>query len=81
MRLRLMLATALGFVMASGGAHAQTVEIQREVGARLWLQWVLARMGAATGAPPFASALALAALVILVVAAVWLWRSRRKTRG
>jgi hypothetical protein len=76
-----MLASALGFLLASGGVHAQTVEIQREVGARLWLQWVLARVGAATGAPPFISTLALAALVMMVVASVWLWQLRRKTGG
>jgi hypothetical protein len=81
MRPRLRLASALGFLLAPGIAHAQTVEIQQEVEAKLWIRWVLARIEAATGAPPFVSILALVAIVITLVASVWLWRSRRKTAG
>jgi hypothetical protein len=81
MRPRLMLASALGFLLAPGGVHAQTVEIQQEVEAKLWIRWVLARIEAATGAPPFVSLLALVAIVITLVASVWLWKSRRKTAG
>ena len=79
MRPRLTLASALGFPLAPGLVHAQTVEIQREVEVTLWLRWLLARVEAATGAPPFVSVLALVALVLALVALVRLWRSRRKT--
>jgi hypothetical protein len=74
-----MLASALGFLLGPGVAHAQAVEIQREVEAKLWLRWVLARIEAATGAPPFVFILALVAIAITLVASVWLWKSRRKT--
>ncbi len=81
MRPRLMTASALGFLLAPGTALAQTVEIQREVDAKLWLRWVLARVEAATGAPPFVSVLALVAVGSALLASVWLWQSRRKTGG
>jgi hypothetical protein len=39
-----MLASAPGFLLAPGTAHAQTEGIQREVEVRLWIQRVLARV-------------------------------------
>jgi hypothetical protein len=74
-----MLASALGFLLAPGTAHAQTEGIQRDVEVRLWIQRVLAKVQAATGAPPLVSGLTLIALAVaLQVACVWLWRVRRK---
>jgi hypothetical protein len=80
MRPLLMLASALGFLLAPGTAYAQTVEIQREVEAKLWIQRVLARIQTTTGAPPLVSSLVLIALAVALLAAcVWLWARRKRS--
>jgi hypothetical protein len=73
-----ILASALGFLLGPGTAHAQTEGIQREVEVRLWIQRLLAKAQAATGAPPLVSGLTLIALAVaLLVACLWLWMARR----
>jgi hypothetical protein len=44
MRLQLMLASGLGFLLTAGTAYAQTAEIQWEVEVKLWFQRVLAKI-------------------------------------
>jgi hypothetical protein len=78
MRLWLILASTLGLLLAPAAAHAQTVEIQREVQAKLWLRWALERIQVATGAVLVVWILTLIALVILITASIWFWRARRK---
>jgi hypothetical protein len=56
---------------------AQTVEIQEEVTTRLWFQRLLQHFEIA-GIPPWVTLLSLLALILAAVAAVWLWRSRRR---
>jgi ABC-type uncharacterized transport system permease subunit len=78
MRLRLMLVSILGLFLAPLGAiRAQTAEIHYEVETKLWFLRVLQRIEDA-GFPPLVLLLVLIALILAVVAAVWLWRSRRK---
>jgi hypothetical protein len=78
MRLRLTLASAVGLFLLPAAAHAQTVDIQREVEAKLWIQRVLARIQVATGAPPVVSIMILVALAIVIAASIWRWQSRRR---
>ncbi len=79
MKLQLMLAPVLGFLLAPGAAHAQTEEIQREVEAKLWIQRVLTKIQNATGASPLVSSLILIAIAVaLLAASIWLWKVRRK---
>jgi hypothetical protein len=78
MRFRLTLASAVGLFLLPAAAQAQTVEIQREVEAKLWIQRVLARIQAATGSPPVASIVILVALAIVVAASIWRWQARRR---
>lgn len=78
MRFRLALASALSLFLLPASVHAQTVEIQREVEAKLWIQRVLARIQAATGSPPVVSIVILVALAIVVAASIWRWRARRR---
>jgi hypothetical protein len=74
----LTLAPALSLLLAPAAAHAQTVEIQREVQTKLWLRWTLERIEAAAGALPVFSILTFIALVILITASIWFWRARRR---
>jgi hypothetical protein len=79
MRLQLLLASALGFLLAPGTVQAQTEEIQREIETKLWILRILARIEAATGAPPVVSLLTLLTLILALVAAVWLALRRKRT--
>ena len=56
---------------------AQTQEIQREVETRLWIERVYESLGVA-GLPPWVVLLTLLSALLAIVAAVWLWRGRRK---
>jgi hypothetical protein len=74
-----MLASAAGFLLSAGAAHAQTEVIQQEVEAKLWIQRVLTRIQTSTGVSPLVSTLILIALgVVLLGACIWLWGARRK---
>ena len=78
MRLQLILASSLGLLLAPGVAYAQTEEIQQEVEVKLWIQRVLTKVQGTTGAPPFvAISLFIIVVATLLVACIWLWRTRR----
>jgi hypothetical protein len=57
---------------------AQTEEIEREIETRLWFQRFLQHFEIA-GIPPLVTLLSLLALVLAIIAALWLWRSRRRS--
>jgi hypothetical protein len=81
MRLQRLLASVPALLLAPAAAQAQTEEIQQEVETKLWIQFVLTKIQDATGAPPLVSILTLVALVVALVASVWLllaWRKRAR---
>lgn len=59
---------------------AQTAEIERQIQTRLWYQRLYESFGVA-GLPPAAVLLTLAAILASAVAAIWLWRARRRGAG
>ena len=63
--------------MRFGLILAQTEEIQREIETRLWWQRLWNSFGVG-GLPPWVVLLTALAALLAIVAAVWLWRTRRK---
>jgi hypothetical protein len=78
MRNALPLLAALSLMLCPAVARAQTPEIQQEIETRLWYLRLLAWVEATTGMPPAVAITAAIALIVAIVASVWLWLSRRR---
>lgn len=75
---RQLIASVLALLLLPIVASAQTARIEREVEARLWFYRALAWVEDVTGAPPAVAIATFLTVFVAFLAAVWLWRARRK---
>ena len=64
-------------ILPASALHAQTVEIQRQIETKLWFNRLLNRLDE-MGVPPTAFYIGVIVVVLLLVAAVWRWKSRKR---
>jgi hypothetical protein len=75
--LRFLVLAAI-LLLTPARVQAQTQEIQDEIDRKLWFQKRLAQIEAITGLPPLVALTTLLVVLLAIMAAIWLWISRRK---